>query len=209
MLAEFKSPYYFWAEAINTACHASNRLYLQKELNKTTYEILTGNMPNIKYFRVFGCKCYYLKKDVHLSKFDSKALEGTFVGYVAESHAFRIFDKESAHVVEVSNVRFDENDGSRVEQHGVFDVGDEIPPHAIRRMGVGHIIPIEEHLLAEGEGLCSTQVEPSPSQTQQAPQGPFNASQRQDQDPQPSEHDQDQDHVHGGDSSPNGDQDQA
>jgi hypothetical protein len=28
-----------------------------------------------------------------LSKFDSKALEGIFVGYAAESHAFRIFDK--------------------------------------------------------------------------------------------------------------------
>jgi hypothetical protein len=52
-------------------------------------------------------------------------------------------------------------------------------------------------------------VEPSPSKTQQAPQGPFDASQRQAQDPQPSEHDQDQDHVHGGDSSPIGDQDQA
>jgi hypothetical protein len=25
-------------------------------------------------------------------------------------------------------VRFDENDGSRVEQSGVCDVGDEIPP---------------------------------------------------------------------------------
>jgi hypothetical protein len=50
MLAEFKSPYNFWAEAINTACHASNRLYLCKGLNKTLYEILTGNKPNIKYF---------------------------------------------------------------------------------------------------------------------------------------------------------------
>jgi hypothetical protein len=37
-----------------------------------------------------------------------------------------------------------------VEQSGVCDVGDEIPPQAIRRMGVGHLIPIEEHLLAEG-----------------------------------------------------------
>jgi hypothetical protein len=43
-----------------------------------------------------------------------------------------------------------------VEQHGFFDVGDEIPPLAIRRMGVGHLIPVEGHLLAEGEGLCST-----------------------------------------------------
>jgi hypothetical protein len=31
-------------------------------------------------------------------------------------------------------------------------------------MGVGNLIPVEGHLLAEGEGLCSTQVEPSPSQ---------------------------------------------
>jgi hypothetical protein len=163
MLVEFKSPYKFWAEAIITACHASNRLYLRKGFNKTPYEKLTGNKPNIKYFQVFGCKCFYLKKGVHLSKFDAKALEGIFVGYATESHAFRIFDKESTRVVEVSNVIFDENDGSRVEQSGVCDIGDEIPPQAIRTMGVGHLIPIEEHLLAEREGLCSTQVDPSPS----------------------------------------------
>ena len=119
-----------------------------------------------------------------MSKFDSKALEGIFVGYAAESHAFRIFDKESARVVEVSNVRFDENDGFRVEQSGVCDVGDEIPPQAIRRMGVGHLIPIEGHLLVEGEGLCSTQVEPSSSQAQQAsPKEATNApTEEQDKD---------------------------
>src|SRR3954468_8095804 len=75
MLMKFKSPYNFWAEAISTACHASNRIYLRKELIKTPYEILTGNKPNVSYFRVFGSKCFYLKKGVHLSKFDSKALE--------------------------------------------------------------------------------------------------------------------------------------
>jgi hypothetical protein len=77
------------------------------------YEILTGNKPNIKYFQVFMCKCYYLRKGVHVSKFDSKALEGTFVGYATESHNFRV-EKESACVVKVFNVRYDENDDSRV-----------------------------------------------------------------------------------------------
>src|SRR6266567_3638471 len=202
MLAEFKSPYNFWAEAINTACHLSNRIYLRKGLNKTPYEILTGNKPHIKYIRVFGCKCFYLNKGVHLSKFESKALEGIFVGYAAESHAFRIFDKLTGRVVEVSNVRFDENDGSRVEQSGVCDVGDEIPPDAIRRMGVGHLIPIEEPLLAEGEGLCSTQVEPSSSQPPQAPHDPSDASQGQNQDPPHTEVIQDQDQDNGGDVSP-------
>ena len=57
----------------------------RKILDKTPYEILTGNKPNISYFKVFGCKCFYLIKGVCLSKFDSKALEGIFVGYGAES----------------------------------------------------------------------------------------------------------------------------
>jgi hypothetical protein len=209
MLAEFKSLYNFWAKAINTACHATNRLYLCKGLNKTPNEILTGNKPNIKYFRVFGCKCFYLKKDVHLSKFDTKVLQGIFVGYTSKSYAFRIFHKESARVVEVSNMRFDENDDSHVEKVCVCDVGDEIPPRAIRRMGVGHLIPIEEQILAKGEGLCSTQVEPSLSQAQQSPQYPIDTNQRQALDPHPSEQDQDQDQVDGGESSPMVDQGQA
>jgi hypothetical protein len=35
MLDEYKTPDSFWAEAINTTCHATNRLYLHKYLNKT------------------------------------------------------------------------------------------------------------------------------------------------------------------------------
>ena len=73
-------------------------------------------------------------------------------------------------------MEFDENNGSQVEQSGLCDVGDEIPPQAIRRMGIGQILPIEEPLVAEGEGQFSTQVEPSP------PQAPH-ASDEQRQDP--------------------------
>ena len=36
MMAEFKSPYNFWAEAINTTCHLSNRLFLRLMIDKTT-----------------------------------------------------------------------------------------------------------------------------------------------------------------------------
>ena len=77
-------------------------------------------------------------------------------------------------------MEFDENNGSQVEQSGTCDVGDEIPPQAIRRMGVGLILPIEEPLMAEGEGQCSTQVEPSPTQDP-------HASEEQSVGPQPRE----------------------
>ena len=43
MLDEYKTPDIFWAEAINTTCHAINRLYIHKYLGKTPYEIITGN----------------------------------------------------------------------------------------------------------------------------------------------------------------------
>ena len=99
MLAEFKSPLNFWAEAISTVCHSSNRHYFRKGLNKTPYEILTDNKPNISYFRVFGCKCFYLIKGCRLTKFESKTLEGTFVGYGAESHTYRIYDKASRVII--------------------------------------------------------------------------------------------------------------
>jgi hypothetical protein len=35
MLNEYKTFDLFWADAINTACHATNRLYLHKLLKKT------------------------------------------------------------------------------------------------------------------------------------------------------------------------------
>jgi hypothetical protein len=59
MLDEEKTSDRFWVEAINTACHATNRLYLHKLLKKTSYELLTGNKPNISYFRVFGSVMLY------------------------------------------------------------------------------------------------------------------------------------------------------
>jgi hypothetical protein len=50
MLDEYKTLDMFWAEAINTVCHTTNRLYLHKILKKTSYELLTGNKPNVSYF---------------------------------------------------------------------------------------------------------------------------------------------------------------
>jgi transposase InsO family protein len=50
MLEEYNTSDRFWAEAINTACHATNHLYLHKLLKKTSLELLTGNKANVSYF---------------------------------------------------------------------------------------------------------------------------------------------------------------
>jgi transposase InsO family protein len=50
MLDEYKTPDRFWAEAVNTVCHATNRLYLHKLLKKTSYVLVTGSKPSVSYF---------------------------------------------------------------------------------------------------------------------------------------------------------------
>jgi transposase InsO family protein len=50
MLDEYKTSDRFWAETINTTCHATNRLYLHKLLEKTSYDLLIGNKLNVSYF---------------------------------------------------------------------------------------------------------------------------------------------------------------
>jgi hypothetical protein len=98
MLDEYKSFDRFWAEAVNTTCHTTNRPYLHKLLKKTLYELLTGNKLNVSYFRVFGSKCYVLQKRLKSSKFASKVYEGIFLGYNSNSRAYRDFYKDSEYV---------------------------------------------------------------------------------------------------------------
>ena len=59
----------------------------------------------------------------------------------------------------------------------------KIPQDAIRRMGVRFFRPIEGHLLADREELCSTQVEPSSTQENQANGANDAPTQEQDEEP--------------------------
>jgi hypothetical protein len=132
MFGEHKTPERFWSEAVNTACHAINRLYLHRLLKKTSYELLTGNKPNVSYFRVFGSKCYILVKKGRHSKFAPKAVEGFLLGYDSNTKAYRVFNKSSGLVEASSDIVFDETNGSPREQVDLDDIDeDEILTAAI------------------------------------------------------------------------------
>jgi hypothetical protein len=112
MLEEYKTLERFWSEVVNTSCHAINRLYLHRLLKKTSYELLTGNKPNVSYFCVFGSKCYILVKKGRHSKFAPKVVEGFLLGYDSNTKAYRVFNKSSGLVEVSSDVAFDETNGS-------------------------------------------------------------------------------------------------
>jgi hypothetical protein len=125
MLDEYKTPDNYWAEAINTACHAINRLYLHKYYKKTSYELLTGNKPKVSYFRVFGCKCFILNKKPRSSKFAPKIDDDFLLGYGPNENAYRVFNLLIGRTKIIIDMTFDESNGSQVEQVNQDVVGKE------------------------------------------------------------------------------------
>ena len=106
MLHEYNLPLYFWAEAVNTSCYISNRVFKRPILNKTPYELWNNRKSKISYLRVFGCKCFILNTKDNLEKFDSKADEGIFLGYSTSSKAYSVFNKRTLVVEESMHVFF-------------------------------------------------------------------------------------------------------
>ncbi|KAL4579910.1 hypothetical protein LXL04_016080 [Taraxacum kok-saghyz] len=51
-------PLSFWAEAILTACFTQNRSYINKRFSITPYQILNKRKPNVKFFHIFGSRCF-------------------------------------------------------------------------------------------------------------------------------------------------------
>nr|GEW08387.1 hypothetical protein [Tanacetum cinerariifolium] len=64
--------------------------------------------PNIRFFRVFGCRCYLLNDYEDVGKLKAKGDIGVFVGYSKESAAFRIYNKRTRKIHKSVNVNFDE-----------------------------------------------------------------------------------------------------
>ena len=71
---------------------------------KTSYEIWREKKPKVKYFRIFGSKCYILNDRENLEKFDAKSDEGIFVGYSTNSRAYKVYNKCTKTVMESINV---------------------------------------------------------------------------------------------------------
>nr|GFC23350.1 retrovirus-related Pol polyprotein from transposon TNT 1-94 [Tanacetum cinerariifolium] len=90
MLTSANLPSFLWTEAIATSCFIQNRLIIHKRFDKTPYELINKRKPNIKFFRVFGCRCYLLNDYEDVRKLKAKGDMGVFVGYSKESAAFRI-----------------------------------------------------------------------------------------------------------------------
>ena len=86
---------YFWAEVVNISCCVLNRVLIRPKLDKTPYELWNDEKPSIGYFKVFGCKCFFLNTKDNLGKFDSKFDVKIFLDYFTTSKAYKVLNKRT------------------------------------------------------------------------------------------------------------------
>jgi hypothetical protein len=99
MLDEHRTPRRYWAEAVNTACHVGNQVFLMAFLNKTCYELMHERALRVSHLRAFGFQCFILNKG-RLDKFESRSSDGIFLGYSSHSRAFHVLNLDTNLVME-------------------------------------------------------------------------------------------------------------
>ena len=117
MLKDSKLDEKFWVQAIDTAVFIINWSLVTNNCTKTPYELWKGKPANVKYFRIFGSKCYIKREDQNLGKFESHVDEGIFVGYSRKRNAYKCYNLRQKQIVESINVTFDE-DGALTNNDG-------------------------------------------------------------------------------------------
>jgi hypothetical protein len=91
-------------------------------LNLILCELLFGRQSSVFHLRSFGCKCFILKHG-NLDKFESRSLDGIFLGYTHHGRSYIVLNLGTNTVVESCDVTFDE---TALCPHGVFEsVGDK------------------------------------------------------------------------------------
>nr|GEX54198.1 Gag-Pol polyprotein [Tanacetum cinerariifolium]GEX54205.1 Gag-Pol polyprotein [Tanacetum cinerariifolium] len=111
-----RAPLFLWAEAIATACFTQNRSIIHRRFNKTPYELINGKKLDISFLHVFGALCYPKNDRANIGKLGAKGDIGFFIGYSADSCAYRIYNQRTKKIIETINVSFDELSAMAFEQ---------------------------------------------------------------------------------------------
>ena len=71
----------FWALAVDTACYLKNGSPTSALVDKTPYEVWSGQKPYVAHLIIFCCEAFVHVPKKKRSKLDNKAEKCIFVGY--------------------------------------------------------------------------------------------------------------------------------
>nr|GFC07824.1 retrovirus-related Pol polyprotein from transposon TNT 1-94 [Tanacetum cinerariifolium] len=115
-MSSVRTPQQNGAEAIATACFTQNRSIIHRRFNKTPYELINGRKLDISFLHVFGALCYPKNDREDIGKLGAKGDVGFFIGYSADSCAYRIYNRRTKKIMDTMNVSFDELSAMAFEQ---------------------------------------------------------------------------------------------
>ena len=69
----------YWAEAVNTACHTINRLYLHKLRKKTAYELQTSKNPKVDTLEFLDASVSYLIRNPKALSLHQRSMKGSYL----------------------------------------------------------------------------------------------------------------------------------
>nr|GEX39792.1 retrovirus-related Pol polyprotein from transposon TNT 1-94 [Tanacetum cinerariifolium] len=101
----------------NITCYTQNCSIIHRRFNKTPYELIQGKKPDISYLHVFGALCYPKNDRKDIDKLGAKGDIGFFIGYSANSVAYRVYIWRTNKIIETMNVTFDELSAMTFEQN--------------------------------------------------------------------------------------------
>jgi hypothetical protein len=126
MLNEEKLSDGYWMEVVSRSIYILNKGHLSINSNKTPYELWFGRAPSVKYFKVFGSKCYIKRLDENIRKFDARYDEGIFLGYASTKKSYKCYNLRLHKIVESADVKVDDLKTIRIKhQETILDNEDE------------------------------------------------------------------------------------
>ena len=93
MLDEYGTPATFWGEAALTAMTILNKANVQVNNTQTPHELWYGKTPTVKYFKIFGSKCFIKRTNEKLGKFEPRADKGILLSYSSRSKGYICYNK--------------------------------------------------------------------------------------------------------------------
>nr|GEY82021.1 putative RNA-directed DNA polymerase [Tanacetum cinerariifolium] len=72
------------------------------------YELINGRKSDISFLYVFGALCYPKNDREDFGKLGAKGDIGFFIGYSADSCAYRVYNRRTKKIMKTINVSFDE-----------------------------------------------------------------------------------------------------
>ncbi|GJT81157.1 retrovirus-related pol polyprotein from transposon TNT 1-94 [Tanacetum coccineum] len=103
-------------DMIATACYTQNYSIIHRRFNKTSYELINSRKHDISFLRVFGALWYPKNEREDIRKLGAKGDIGFFIGYSADSCAYKVYNKRTKKIIETMNVTFDELSAMAFEQ---------------------------------------------------------------------------------------------